>query len=150
LHDGQNLQAVCESHGWAPQFDSMVPWARWRPPNIETRVFDTRFYLVNAGDAHLPAKVDNIENQSLFWDSAAGILGRLERGEVKAIFPTKRNLERLALFDSFQATAQHAAEFPVKLLLTYVEERDGVPHICVPEGFGYPVTAEAMTTAMRG
>jgi 8-oxo-dGTP pyrophosphatase MutT (NUDIX family) len=150
LHEGQSLQEVCESHGWAPQLDALVPWARWRPPNIETRVFDTRFYLVNAGDAHLPAKVDNTENRSLFWDSAAGVLGRLERGEVKAIFPTKRNLERLALFDSFQTTAMHAADFPVKLLFTYVEERDGIPHVCVPDGFGYPVTAEAMTTALRG
>jgi 8-oxo-dGTP pyrophosphatase MutT (NUDIX family) len=150
LHAGESLQQVCEAHGWAPQLDQLVPWARWRPPNIETRVFDTRFYLVDAGDALLPAKVDNTENRSLFWDSAGGVLDRLERGEVKAIFPTKRNLERLALFDSFQATAEHAAEFPVKLLFTYVENRDGVPHVCVPDGFGYPVTAEAMTTALRG
>jgi 8-oxo-dGTP pyrophosphatase MutT (NUDIX family) len=150
LHEGQSLQQVCETHGWLPLLDKLVPWARWRPPNIETRVFDTRFYLVNAGDAPLPAKVDNTENRSLFWDSVPGVLGRLERGEVKAIFPTKRNLERLALFNSFEETAAHAADFPVKLLFTYVEERDGVPHVCVPDGFGYPVTAEAMTTALRG
>jgi hypothetical protein len=69
---------------------------------------------------------------------------------VKAIFPTTRNLERLAQFDRFETTAAHAAEFPVKLLFTYVEDRDGVQHICVPDGFGYPVTVEAMTTALRG
>jgi 8-oxo-dGTP pyrophosphatase MutT (NUDIX family) len=150
LHTGETLQAVCEAHGWTPQLDQLVPWARWRPPTIETRVFDTRFYLVDAGDADIPGEVDNTENRSLFWDSAQGVLERLERGEVKAIFPTKRNLERLAQFDSFADTAAHAAEYPVKLLFTYVEERDGVSHICVPDGFGYPVTAEAMTTALRG
>ena len=150
LHAGQSLQAICETHGWTPQLDRLVPWARWRPPNIEARVFDTRFYLVDAGDAGQDARVDNTENRSLFWDSAQGVLGRMERGEVKAIFPTKRNLERLALFDSFDQTAAHASEFPVRLLFTYVEEREGVPHICVPDGFGYPVTAEAMTTALRG
>jgi 8-oxo-dGTP pyrophosphatase MutT (NUDIX family) len=150
LHEGESLQAVCATYGWTPQLDQLIPWSRWRPPNIESRVFDTRFYLINAGDAHLPAKVDNTENRALFWDSPQGVLDRMERGEVKAIFPTKRNLERLALFDSFDATAAHAAGFPVKLLFTYVEERDGVRHICVPDGFGYPVTAEAMTTALRG
>jgi 8-oxo-dGTP pyrophosphatase MutT (NUDIX family) len=150
LHAGDSLQTVCAREGWAPELERLVPWARWRPPNIETRTFDTRFYLVDAGDAHLPAVVDNTENQSLFWDSAQGVLDRLERREVKAIFPTKRNLERLALFDSFAATSAHAADYPVELLLTYVEERNGVQHICIPDGFGYPVTAEAMTSALRG
>lgn len=150
LHAGESLQAVCANHGWTPQLDRLIPWARWRPPSLESRVFDTRFYLIDAGDSHLPAQVDNTENRSLFWDSAKGVLGRLERGEVKAIFPTKRNLERLAQFDDFATTAAHAADFPVRLLFTYVEERDGVPHICVPDGFGYPVTEEPMTPALRG
>jgi hypothetical protein len=56
----------------------------------------------------------------------------------------------LALFADFSTTAAHAADHPVELLLTYVEERDGIPHICIPDGFGYPVTAEAMTSAIRG
>jgi 8-oxo-dGTP pyrophosphatase MutT (NUDIX family) len=150
LHRGETLQAVCVAHGWVPQLDKLVPWARWRPPNLETRVFDTRFYLMDAGDAPLPAKVDNTENRSLFWDSAQGVLERLARKEVKAIFPTVRNLERLALFDSFASTAAHAAQYPVELLLTYIEEREGVPHICIPDGFGYPVRAEPMTRALRG
>jgi 8-oxo-dGTP pyrophosphatase MutT (NUDIX family) len=150
LHAGDSLQAVCAQHGWTPQFDKLIPWARWRPPNLETRVFDTRFYLVDAGDADLPGEVDNTENKSLFWDSAASVLERVQRRELKAIFPTMRNLERLAQFESFDAAAAHAAEYPSKLLLTYIEERDGVPHICIPDGFGYPVTAEAMITAARG
>lgn len=150
LHGGEDLRAICQRHGWEPALDQLIPWARWRPPGFETRVFDTRFYLVNAGDAHLPGEVDNTENKSLFWDSASGVIKRAERGEVKAIFPTMRNLERLALCDSFDAAAAHAARYPSTLLTSYTEERDGVMHICIPEGFGYPVTAEAMTSALRG
>ena len=150
LHDGASLKEICDDYGWTPRLDQLVPWARWRPPSMETRVFDTRFYLLDAGDTHLPAVVDNTENRMLFWDSAQGVLDRLARKEVKAIFPTVRNLERLALFQSFAETAAHAAEYPSELMLTYVEERDGVTHICIPEGFGYPVTAEAITSALRG
>jgi len=150
LHDGASLKEICDDYGWTPRLDQLVPWARWRPPSMETRVFDTRFYLLDAGDTHLPAVVDNTENRMLFWDSAQGVLDRLARKEVKAIFPTVRNLERLALFQSFADTAAHAAEYPSELMLTYVEERDGVTHICIPEGFGYPVTAEAITSALRG
>jgi 8-oxo-dGTP pyrophosphatase MutT (NUDIX family) len=150
LHAGETLEMVCAANGWTPMLGQLVPWARWRPPNIETRVFDTRFYLIDAGDSYLPAKVDNTENRSLFWDSAQGVLDRIARREVKAIFPTKRNLERLALFDSFDSVAAHAAEFPVELLLTYTEERDGTLHVCIPEGFGYPILSEPVTTALRG
>jgi 8-oxo-dGTP pyrophosphatase MutT (NUDIX family) len=150
LDDGASLKEICDDNGWTPMLDRLIPWARWRPPNLETRVFDTRFYLLDAGDTHLPAVVDNTENRMLFWDSAQGVLDKLARKEVKAIFPTVRNLERLAQFSSFAEAAAHAAEFPVQLVLTYVEERQGVQHICIPDGFGYPVTAEAITTAMRG
>ena len=114
---------------------------RWR--GAPARCRQARQQLLDAGDAHLPAVVDNTENRMLFWDSAAGVLDKVARKEVKAIFPTMRNLERLAQFDNFADTAAHAAKHPVQLMLTYVEERDGVPHICIPEGHGYPVTAEA-------
>ena len=150
LHAGDSLQDICVRHGWTPQLDQLVPWARWKPPSRETRSFDTRFYLIDAGDAGADAKVDNTENSALFWDSASGVLDRVERGEARAIFPTKRNLERLALFDSFTAAASHAADFPVRLLLTFMEERDGVRHLCVPDGFGYPVLSEDLSTVMRG
>jgi 8-oxo-dGTP pyrophosphatase MutT (NUDIX family) len=150
LHEGESLQDICTRHGWSPMLDQLVPWSRWRPPTHEVRAFDTRFYLVDAGDAGADAMVDNTENSALFWDSAAGVLDRVQRRESRAIFPTKRNLERLALFDSFTAAAAHAADVPVRLLLTYTEERDGVRHICLPEGFGYPVLSEAMHPGLRG
>jgi 8-oxo-dGTP pyrophosphatase MutT (NUDIX family) len=150
LHAGDSLEQICARHGWTPALDQLIPWARWRPPGFEIRIFDTRFYLVDAGEAASAASVDNSENISLFWESAAGVLERAERGEVRAIFPTKRNLERLALFDSFDAAAAHAAEYPVKMLLTYTEDRDGQMHICLPDGFGYPVLSEAVSPGLRG
>ncbi len=150
LHAGESLQSICARHSWTPILNQLVPWARWKPPGRETRSFDTRFYLIDAGDAGAEAKVDNTENSALFWDSAAGVLDRVERGAARAIFPTKRNLERLAQFDSFAAAASHAADFPVQLLLTFMEDRDGVPHLCVPDGFGYPVLSEDIATVMRG
>lgn len=152
LHDGHSLQSVCVKYGWAPDFDQLVPWARWRPPAFEgaTRVFDTRFYLVNAGNNAPLATVDHTENRALFWATVDEILGKSDRGEVKIIFPTRRNLERLAMFGSFDAAAAHAAEHPVSTVMTYVDKREDGNWLCIPEGHGYPVVAEAFTTAMRG
>ena len=150
LHDGQSLQAICVRHGWTPDFEQLVPWARWRPPNLETRTFDTRFYLVDAGDSAPLATVDNSENRALFWATASEVLARADKGEVKIIFPTRRNLERLALFDSFDDAAAHAAEHPVSTVLTYVEQRDDGRWLCIPDGHGYPVIEESFEKAMRG
>jgi 8-oxo-dGTP pyrophosphatase MutT (NUDIX family) len=150
LHRGETLQAVCAAHGWTPDLSKLVPWARWRPPNLETRIFDTRFYLVDAGATALNAVVDETENHSLFWASAAEVLELSEQRKVKVIFPTRRNLERLALFYSYADAVAHAADHPVQTVLTYVEERDGEPWLCIPDGHGYPIKDEPIRTALRG
>ena len=150
LHNGEPLSAVCERHGWTPQLETLVPWSRWRPPNLETRVFDTRFYLVDAGDVQLNAVVDATENTSLFWASAREVLDLAEQEKVKIIFPTRRNLERLALFGSYTDAAAHANDYPVKTVLTYIEQRDDDRWLCIPDGHGYPILEESLSSAMRG
>ncbi len=152
LHNGESLQAVCNRFGWAPDFEQLVPWSRWRPPAFEraSRVFDTRFYLVNAGDTTPLATVDHTENRLLFWATAAEVLEKADRDEVKIIFPTRRNLERLAMFGDFDSAATHAAEHPVSKVLTYVDKREDGSWLCIPDGHGYPVIEEPLGSALRG
>jgi 8-oxo-dGTP pyrophosphatase MutT (NUDIX family) len=150
LHDNLTLGQICKRHNWLPNLDALVPWARWCPPGMERRVFDTRFYLVDAGPVQLDAQVDNTENTALFWDTANGVLNRAARSEVKIIFPTRRNLERLALFGSFNEAAAHAAEFPVRLIRPRVETRSDGDYLCLADGHGYPVLEESLSRAMRG
>lgn len=152
LHDGESLQAICTRHGWTPDFEQLVPWSRWRPPSFEgaARVFDTRFYLVDAGNSAPLATVDQTENRALFWATAADVLDKADKGEVMIIFPTRRNLERLALFGSFDTAAAHAAEHPVSTVLTYVDKRENGNWLCIPDGHGYPVLEESFDRAMRG
>ena len=84
-----------------------------------------------------------------FWASAAEILAEIDAGRAHAIFPTRRNLERLAGFGSIAEARADAARHPVGRITPWVEERDGAPHVCIPEGIGYPVTAEPLETARR-
>ncbi len=149
LHAQQPFSALLDAAALSLDLDALVPFARWRPNFRETRVFDTRFYIARAPDDLPEAIVDETENVRTFWDSAQDTIDAALRGDVHVIFPTHRNLERLALFDSFDAARSHADAIPVQMVTPWIEELNGMRHICIPEGLGYPVTRESFQTAKR-
>lgn len=143
------LAPVLAEFGWNLDLDALVPFARWRPKHREVRVFDTRFYLTDLGTGAVDLLVDATENTHLFWASAAEALELADRQQIKVIFPTRRNLERLAQFGDFAAALAHAAEFPVQMITPFMEERGGERWLSIPEDAGYPVTSEPLQGAMR-
>jgi 8-oxo-dGTP pyrophosphatase MutT (NUDIX family) len=150
LLDRGELAPVLEAMEWTLALDALVPFARWRPKHREIRVFDTRFYLADLGTGAVDLEVDDTENTHLFWASASKALEMAEREEIKVIFPTRRNLERLALFDSFSAARQHAEDVPVRMITPFMAERDGQPWLLIPADAGYPVDGEPLDLAARG
>ncbi|GAA0469150.1 NUDIX hydrolase [Parasphingorhabdus litoris] len=150
LHDGTILSEICAQFDWQLNLDKLVPFTRWCPPFAEKRVFDTRFYMIAHEDHSAEATVDETENYNLFWSSAQGVLEKANAGDVKIIFPTKRNLERLAQFTSFDEAADHSARHPVTMVSPTVEKREDGVHLCIPEGIGYPITSEPMEAVQRG
>lgn len=150
LSDGTALGPLLDAHGLTLDLDTLVPFARWCPNFKETRTFDTHFYLARVEAGHAEARVDATENTHLFWATAAEVLARADAGEVKIIFPTRRNLERLATLDSFGGAQAHAAAHPVETITPWIEEREGAQRLCIPPGLGYPVTSEILERAMRG
>lgn len=130
--------------------DALVPFAHWCPPvGLEKKRFDTRFYLARMPAAET-AQHDGHESTRSHWITAAEALARADAGENAIIFPTRRNLERLALHDSIETLIAAARTTPVVLVQPQVEMRDGAPYLCIPENAGYPVTAELLDRAMRG
>jgi hypothetical protein len=128
-----------------------VPFARWCPRGVTShRIFDTRFYLTDLGTGAVELEVDRTENTRLFWTTAREALARADRGELSLIFPTRRNLERLAQFGSFGAAKANAEAHPVRLIVPQVEQRDGRAVLAIPDDLGYPVTCEPIERALRG
>lgn len=142
------MAAVLERFGWKLDLAGLTPFARWCP-DFE-RAFDTRFYLTDLGTGAVELAVDGTENSGLYWSSAAETLAAAQAGDAPIIFPTQRNLERLALYRDFAEARAHAEAHPVTTITPWQEERSGVPHLVIPEGLGYPVTAEAINDVMRG
>ena len=149
LEQGE-LGPVLDAMGWSLDLDRLVGFARWRPKHREIRVFDTRFYLADLGTGAVELLVDDTENTHLFWASAEEALQLADNGEIKVIFPTRRNLERLALFGSFDEAVSHVAEYPVRMVTPFMEMRDGERWLAIPADAGYPVTGERLESATRG
>lgn len=144
------LAPILDAFGWALAPDRLVPFARWWPKGRPERVFDTRFFVADLGTGAVEIEVDATENRHLFWASAAEALDLAEQGKIKIIFPTRRNLERLALFNTYDEVRQHVEVFPIDVISPFVELQNGEPWLMIPDGLGYPVLGEPIETALRG
>jgi 8-oxo-dGTP pyrophosphatase MutT (NUDIX family) len=143
------LAALLAGHGLTLDLEALTPFARWCPNFRETRRFDTLFYLAEApADAPDPV-VAEAEAVRAFWAGAAEILTEVDAGRAHVIFPTRRNLERLAGFASIEEAYADAARHPVTKITPWVADVDGAPHVCIPDGIGYPVTSEPLESAKR-
>ncbi len=149
LHNREKFSQLLDAAALRLDLEALIPFARWRPNFKETRVFDTRFYIARAPDDLPEAIVDATENVRTFWDSAQATIEAALRGDVHVIFPTHRNLERLALFSSFDEARAHAHATPVETVTPWVEKNGEEVFLCIPEGLGYPVTRESFKTAKR-
>lgn len=151
LEEVKALAPVLKSFDWRLDLDQIVPFARWFPKNEKlSRVYDTRFYLANLGTGAVDVSIDHSENTKLFWVSAQGALDMAEGGEIKLIFPTRRNLERLALFASFEEARAQAEAIAVKTIVPKIDDSTGKPMLTIMEDAGYPITAELLETVARG
>ena len=149
LAAGEPFAPLLDRMGLTLDLEALTPFARWCPNFREARRFDTLFYLAEAPAGEAPHSADETESVHTFWASAADVLAAIEAGRAKAIFPTRRNLERLAGFESLEQARSDAARHPVRQITPWVEERGGKRFVCIPEGIGYPVTAEPYESARR-
>ncbi len=148
LYAGEAMGTLLDEVGGALDLDVLVPFARWLPAGVHHKVFDTRFYLARASQG-AEAVVDGNENVRVFWASARAVLDAADRGGATIIFPTRRNLERLALFASFADAVADARAHPVRIVTPWIETRDDGDHLCIPDDLGYPVTSEPLARAIR-
>lgn len=150
LHDGAPFSTLLARHGLTLRLEELVLFARWRPTFRETRNFDTHFFLARALSGTSLPTADEAESVHVGWATAADVLARADAGDARIIFPTRRNLERLARYASFEEAEADARARPAETITPWIETRGGVEWLCIPEGCGYPVTAEPLTSVRRG
>ena len=150
LHDGASFTDLLAAHGLSLDLDQLTPFARWKPAFHQARIFDTLFFVAEApaGDWHPTPQPGECE--AVIWIGAAELLDRIAAGHATAIFPTIRNLERLASFATVAEARADALAHPVETISPWIEEVDGVRYLRIPDGLGYPVTREPLDRVSRG
>lgn len=145
------LAPVLEAMDWTLDLNAVLPFSRWFPKNEKlSRVFDTRFYLADLGTGAVDIEVDATENSKLYWITAQGALDAAETGDLTIIYPTRRNLERLAQFQDFTAAQHDCATYPADMITPFLTERNGRRWLCIPDNLGYPVDGEPIDGVLRG
>ena len=132
------IERIRLSNGKLP-LGEMVPFARWITPKVSPKRFDTWFFLC-ALDSDEPLICDGWETVSAEWLTPAMALELGEKGERNVIFPTRCQLERLALSTSIADAVTAAKQQPIVTVEPKRIERDGAYFVVIPQDAGYPVT----------
>lgn len=150
LAAGEDFAQVLEQSGAALTAGALTPFARWVPKFHAVRRFDTMFYVARCPPGDWQPNVIEGECSGALWLAAQEALEREQRGEARLIFPTRRNLERLAQHSNFDEIRADALAHGVEPVIPWVEERDGEKFITIPSDLGYPVTQERLDGLWRG
>lgn len=141
---------LLQANGLELDAQSLTPFARWVPKFHAVRRFDTLFFVARCPAGEWEPRVIERECSGAYWLTAAEVLERDRLGEARLIFPTRRNLERLAQRGSFAEILADALNHPIEPVTPWVEERDGEKFITIPQHLGYPVTQEKLEGLWRG
>ncbi|MEQ1688903.1 MAG: NUDIX domain-containing protein [Sphingopyxis sp.] len=143
------FSVVLAEHGARLILDELVPFSRWRPNFAHARIFDTRFYLARLAGPLPHHGVDESENSELFWIGAAEAVAQAQAGALHMIFPTRRNMERVAQYRSFDEARDSTRRFPPRRITPFIKQHNGQPHLCIRDDCGYPITSERLDKAIR-
>lgn len=145
-----DFAALLSWTGLRVDLEALTPFARWVPKFHAVRRFDTMFFVVPCPPGEWHPNVIEHECAGAHWLSAQDALNRAAREEARLIFPTRRNLERLALHADFEAILADALAHPIEPVTPWIEERGGEKFITIPAHLGYPVTEEKLDGLWRG
>jgi 8-oxo-dGTP pyrophosphatase MutT (NUDIX family) len=143
--DASLFAPLLREHGLTLCPQALQPFARWIPPPALHKRFDTRFYLAALPEGQTAIQ-DGTEAVDIIWIRPREALAQLAMGTRKIIFPTARNLELLALSNTVAQAFADCATRPQGIVQPII--RDGALHIRTD--LGYPVTEEALDSALRG
>ena len=139
IHSGaSSLQGVVEKEHLRLALDSLVMLAHWVTPPVDTRRFDTRFFLARMPPQQIPAH-DETETTHSAWIRPADAIARCVRNEIVLPPPKWTTLRELEPFSSVDEVIAWARRRRVTRRLPLVLQQDGRKMLLLP---GDPLNPE--------
>jgi len=132
VHGGRTpLRSVIERERLRLGLDALVLFAHWVTPPIDTRQFDTRFFMTRVPPHQTPAHDDTETTHSVWMTPAAAIAQSLS-GEIVLPPPTWSTIRELEPFRSVDDALAWARRRRVVSRQPLMLEQDGVRMLLAP------------------
>jgi 8-oxo-dGTP pyrophosphatase MutT (NUDIX family) len=143
VHSGKTtLRAVIERERLRLALDALVLFAHWVTPPIDTRQFDTRFFMTRVPPHQTPAH-DDTETTHSTWLRPADAIAQSLDGEIVLPPPTWSTLRELEPFRSVEDALAWARERRVVRRMPKLVEQDGRRMLVLPGDPLHPDAAGA-------
>ena len=123
--------------------DELAHFAHWITPEMMPKRFDTHFYVARVPPDQIAAH-DGRESVDSIWLTAASAIEDAKQKKRTVIFPTLRNLEKLAHFNTVDALLAATRSTPVVPVLPWTEQRADGRYLCITPAAGYDISEERM------
>ena len=117
--------------------DDLHPFAHWVTPEIETRRYDTRFFLARMPSGQV-AKHDESETTALEWLSPAAAIGRFNRRELLLPPPTYTSIRQVAPRTSIDDVFAWAKSRPIPRVMPGFFKNGEVATLTLPGDPTFP------------
>jgi hypothetical protein len=87
---------------------------------------------------------DGYESVDSVWIDPADAIAGAENGKYTIIFPTLRNIEKLATWSTPEAAIEATKSTTPVPVLPWTEKRDDGQYLCIPVEAGYAISEEKM------
>jgi 8-oxo-dGTP pyrophosphatase MutT (NUDIX family) len=132
VHDGRTrLRAVIEREGLRLALDALVLFAHWVTPPIDSRQFDTRFFMTRVPPDQTPAHDDTETTHSL-WTRPADAIAQAGRDEIVLPPPTWSTLREIEPLESVKDALAWARARTVVRRMPKSVEQDGHRMLLLP------------------
>ena len=142
LHEERlSLAELVRQEGLTFAPDLLIPYSHWITPEIESRRFDTRFFLASLPERQIPVH-DRMELTESTWMTPAFALAEHGAGRITLMPPTLKTIEELL---SFSNTAQLFAAARSQRICTILPEA-----FRTADGFGVRLSHDSEYTLNVG
>jgi 8-oxo-dGTP pyrophosphatase MutT (NUDIX family) len=125
------LRAVAERERLRLALDALVLFAHWITPPIDTRQFDTRFFMTRVPPQQTPAH-DQTETTHSVWITPSSAIAQSQHGDIVLPPPTWSTIRELEPFASVEEALAWARRRRVVGRQPLMLERDGLRMLLAP------------------